>query len=65
MAICPICQNKEAVAAFKPFCCKRCADIDLHRWMGGYYAIPAVEPPDNWEETLDAGLDSDDPSKIH
>jgi endogenous inhibitor of DNA gyrase (YacG/DUF329 family) len=27
----------------KPFCSKRCADVDLHRWLGGSYAIPAVE----------------------
>jgi endogenous inhibitor of DNA gyrase (YacG/DUF329 family) len=20
--------------------------VDLHRWLGGQYAIPAVEPPD-------------------
>ena len=39
---CPIC-GKAAAAAFKPFCSKRCADIDLHRWLGGRYAIPVVE----------------------
>ncbi|MEM9223298.1 MAG: DNA gyrase inhibitor YacG [Pseudomonadota bacterium] len=27
----------------KPFCSKRCADVDLHRWLGGHYAIPIVE----------------------
>ena len=26
-----------------PFCSKRCADIDLHRWLSGVYAIPAEE----------------------
>jgi endogenous inhibitor of DNA gyrase (YacG/DUF329 family) len=24
----------------RPFCSKRCADIDLYRWLGGAYAIP-------------------------
>ncbi|MEM8770764.1 MAG: DNA gyrase inhibitor YacG [Pseudomonadota bacterium] len=33
----------DAVAQYRPFCSKRCADIDLHRWLSGSYAIPAVE----------------------
>jgi len=37
---CPIC-SKPSVAAFKPFCSARCADVDLHRWLKGSYAIPA------------------------
>jgi endogenous inhibitor of DNA gyrase (YacG/DUF329 family) len=39
---CPIC-GKPAAFATRPFCSKRCADIDLHRWLGGVYAIPAVD----------------------
>lgn len=38
--ICPICQKKPATEAAKPFCSKRCADIDLGRWLKGSYAIP-------------------------
>jgi len=41
-AHCPIC-DKEAVAEYAPFCSKRCADVDLHRWLTGQYAIPAQE----------------------
>jgi endogenous inhibitor of DNA gyrase (YacG/DUF329 family) len=37
---CPICR-KPAVEAFKPFCSKRCADVDLNRWLTGAYVIPA------------------------
>ena len=37
---CPIC-SKPAVMAFKPFCSKRCADVDLNRWLTGSYVIPA------------------------
>ncbi|SMQ58814.1 hypothetical protein SAMN06295905_0137 [Devosia lucknowensis] len=37
---CPIC-GKPAVEAFKPFCSKRCADVDLNRWLSGNYVIPA------------------------
>ncbi len=39
---CPIC-GKPGAFQTRPFCSKRCADIDLHRWLGGTYAIPAVE----------------------
>ena len=27
---------------YSPFCSKRCADIDLSRWLGGRYAIPGA-----------------------
>jgi uncharacterized protein len=36
---CPIC-GKPAAYVTRPFCSKRCADIDLYRWLGGAYAIP-------------------------
>jgi len=36
---CPICEKPSDDAA-KPFCSKRCADIDLGRWLKGGYAIP-------------------------
>lgn len=42
-ATCPICRKNEVVKAFKPFCSKRCADIDLGRWFNGGYAIPTNE----------------------
>jgi endogenous inhibitor of DNA gyrase (YacG/DUF329 family) len=42
---CPIC-GKPTVFATRPFCSKRCADVDLHRWLGGVYAIPAAHESD-------------------
>jgi len=39
---CPICK-RPAEAEFKPFCSRRCADLDLQRWLSGSYAIPAGE----------------------
>jgi endogenous inhibitor of DNA gyrase (YacG/DUF329 family) len=27
----------------RPFCSRRCRDIDLARWLDGAYAIPVVE----------------------
>lgn len=35
---CPICGSATEVA-FRPFCSKRCRDVDLARWLGGGYAI--------------------------
>jgi uncharacterized protein len=49
-APCPIC-GKPSNPAYRPFCSRRCADVDLQRWLSGGYAIPAVEgeggPDDN------------------
>jgi endogenous inhibitor of DNA gyrase (YacG/DUF329 family) len=33
-------------AAFRPFCSRRCADLDLQRWLTGAYAVPSVEDDD-------------------
>lgn len=49
---CPICQSDTA-KAFRPFCSKRCADLDLARWLGGRYAIPSEDPAD-MEEAANA-----------
>ncbi len=47
---CPIC-GKPVQEAYKPFCSKRCANVDLSRWLGGVYAIPgAQEEADSLEE---------------
>jgi endogenous inhibitor of DNA gyrase (YacG/DUF329 family) len=46
---CPIC-GKPSVEATKPFCSKRCADVDLSRWLKGVYAIPAADN-DHEDET--------------
>jgi endogenous inhibitor of DNA gyrase (YacG/DUF329 family) len=39
---CPIC-GKPSQHKYHPFCSARCADVDLHRWLGGNYSIPAEE----------------------
>ena len=41
-AKCPIC-GKPVEAAYRPFCSRRCADVDLQRWLRGAYAVPAEE----------------------
>lgn len=42
---CPIC-GKAMDVAFKPFCSKRCSDIDLNRWLTGVYAVPVKDDED-------------------
>jgi len=39
---CPVCK-KPATQEYLPFCSKRCANIDLGRWLDGSYAIPTSE----------------------
>ena len=46
---CPICQ-KDTDPKYRPFCSRRCADIDLGRWLKGGYAIPG-DPVDDAETT--------------
>jgi uncharacterized protein len=36
---CPVC-GKPAVAEFRAFCSRRCADVDLNRWLSGVYVVP-------------------------
>ncbi len=48
---CPICR-KPSVEKYHPFCSKRCADVDLARWLGGNYAIP-VKPTDEDDDQDD------------
>jgi len=53
---CPIC-GKPQEPASRPFCSKRCADVDLQRWLSGRYAIPVAEHPDRPQD--DAGADGE------
>jgi endogenous inhibitor of DNA gyrase (YacG/DUF329 family) len=49
---CPIC-GKPTVEEYKPFCSKRCADIDLNRWLSGTYVIPARDDSGDTDEDAD------------
>lgn len=51
---CPIC-HAPTKERWRPFCSRRCADLDLHRWLRGGYAI-AGEPAD---ATAEIGPDDD------
>ena len=48
---CPTC-GKPGRHDTRPFCSKRCRDVDLNRWLKGHYSVPVVESePDDLEET--------------
>jgi endogenous inhibitor of DNA gyrase (YacG/DUF329 family) len=50
---CPICA-KPAVLDFRPFCSRRCANVDLNRWLSGVYVVPGAKDED------EDGLHDDD-----
>ncbi|MEM7487951.1 MAG: DNA gyrase inhibitor YacG [Pseudomonadota bacterium] len=61
---CPIC-DKPTAAAYRPFCSRRCADVDLGKWLNGSYAVPSTRPEDA-EEALDEVLrEADRPPRPH
>ncbi|PWE32175.1 DNA gyrase inhibitor YacG [Maritimibacter sp. 55A14] len=49
---CPICA-KQTDPKYRPFCSRRCADVDLGRWLTGGYAVPAVAEDDAEAEAED------------
>lgn len=50
---CPIC-GKPTDAAVRPFCSKRCADVDLHRWLKGAYTVPGSAEDEDEAPDFDA-----------
>ena len=60
---CPVC-GKPAEAAYRPFCSRRCADVDLGRWFNEDYRIPAEETNEEKAEETDevAGGETDEES---
>jgi endogenous inhibitor of DNA gyrase (YacG/DUF329 family) len=40
---------------WRPFCSKRCADVDLGRWLGEAYRIQAVEADDEDDDACAMG----------
>ena len=64
---CPVCEDA-AVDLFRPFCSKRCADIDLGRWLTGRYVISGSDDADEdggmpqLSETVDL-IDDEGPTR--
>ena len=43
---CPLC-GKPASRENRPFCSRRCADLDLGHWLDGRYRIATSETPED------------------
>ena len=46
---CPIC-GRPSSEETRPFCSKRCRDVDLNRWLSGHYVIPGSENDEEDED---------------
>jgi uncharacterized protein len=55
---CPIC-GRPTVSDYRPFCSRRCADVDLSRWLRGTYAIPDQDESEDGD-TIDPSGQTED-----
>ncbi len=44
---CALCRKRPVSLDYRPFCSKRCADIDLGQWLKSGYAIPGAPIEDS------------------
>jgi uncharacterized protein len=51
-APCPIC-GKPTMPGHRPFCSKRCRDVDLGRWLRGVYRVETEEGTEDASEEGD------------
>lgn len=60
---CPSC-GELVQEKYQPFCSRRCADLDLAKWLNGSYSVPVVElnetDLDELETTLENSADFTD-----
>jgi len=55
---CAIC-GRPVEPAFRPFCSKRCADVDLGRWLGERYVVTEPAEPEDEADSPPGDQDSD------
>jgi endogenous inhibitor of DNA gyrase (YacG/DUF329 family) len=48
---CPICGKPAVEPRHRPFCSARCRQIDLQRWLGEVYRVPAAPAADDEDAT--------------
>lgn len=53
---CAQCGKNPVSAKYRPFCSKRCADVDLNKWLNEGYSIPGA-PVDEEEDSPLSGED--------
>lgn len=61
---CAVC-GKPQHEKYKPFCSKRCAVVDLGRWLKGAYAIPARDEDEGEGATIPEGTPGEEPDGTH
>ncbi len=64
---CPICGKVAPIGKYRPFCSKRCADIDLGNWFNELYRVEAEEIDDQDIEALEelaSRPDDDEDGKV-
>lgn len=49
---CPICR-KPTNLDYRPFCSRRCADVDLQRWLTGRYVLDGALEGETEEPAMD------------
>ena len=66
---CPTCGREiewSDRSPFRPFCSERCKLVDLGKWLGEEYRVPAKPPQEGDEqEGVDLGESGDDPELLH
>ena len=62
---CPICGKVAPVGKYRPFCSKRCADIDLGNWFNESYRVEAEEIDDQDIEALEELASRPDDDEDH
>lgn len=55
---CPIC-GRPSAPHYRPFCSRRCADVDLARWLGGVYRVQVDDPEAGIETAEDVAAPAD------
>jgi uncharacterized protein len=56
---CPIC-GKPAADKHRPFCGRRCADVDLSRWLSGTYVVQGGAADADEDERAARGANEED-----
>ncbi len=58
---CPICKKEFTDTKYRPFCSKRCADIDLGNWFNEVYRFEVTEIDEKDVEKMEAAINVDKP----
>ncbi len=61
---CPTC-DAPTKRRFRPFCSRRCQDVDLGRWLRGSYRVPTEEAPGDGGPGAAESGDDDSPYGGH